>query len=71
MQNKDLYSNEKSKSLYGKIETIMQKYDDAGYEFHNQITIPTTINPGYLGSFMGGKTSYIDVSVLIFRKLVD
>lgn len=57
-------------NLKDAVQSKIQEFTDKGYEFHSQVYVPVSINPGCISSLLGGKTQYLNVPLFIFRKEV-
>lgn len=71
LSEKEVKSPKGAEKLKREIEGAINDFSAKGYEFHNQITMPVTVNPGCLGSLLGSKSQQINVPVLVFRKEVE
>lgn len=69
LSQSEVQSGHAAKTVNEQIVKIIEHFTEKGFEFHNQITLPTTISPGCLAGLLGVKSSTIDLPVSVFRKL--
>jgi hypothetical protein len=58
------------KKLETAIDQAINSMDAQGWDFHSQLVMPVTINPGCLGGLAGGGATTKNITVLVFRRAV-
>lgn len=58
------------KKLETAIDQAINNMDAQGWEFHSQLVMPVTINPGCLSGLLGGAATSRNITVLVFRRAV-
>ena len=68
LSQSEVRSGAGAQKINAEIKRVMEHFTELGFEYHNQITLPTTVNPGCLAGLLGAKATTVDLPVLVFRK---
>ena len=65
------FSNANAQTVSKQLQDVIGRTVERGWEFYSIEKVGIEVQPGCLGVFIGGKSSYVNFDQIIFRQPVD